>query len=85
MKASKARMISETLISNNKSEYINKLYKAIEKASYAGHSHLSVKSPDKNIISSVIKQLESDGYTVKRDILSDMRDGEFWDNLTIKW
>lgn len=85
MKASKARIIAETSISNSKSACINKLYEAIENASNAGHTHLSVKSPDKNIISSVIKQLESDGYTVKRDILSDMRDGEFWDNLNIKW
>jgi hypothetical protein len=85
MKASEARRITEISFSTGKNSYINQLYQSIEDAANAGRTYLSVKSPDQNIINSVIKQLEIDGYTIKRTTGHDMRDGEFWDNLNIKW
>lgn len=87
MKANEARQLTEQAFFAGTNVYIMSAYKQIEAAAKQGRNFITIKSPTATeiICSSVINQLENDGYKVERNSGYDPRDGDSWDNLYISW
>lgn len=89
MKASEARKISENTTTTVFTNKINDIYANIEKNAKLHHTGMSygVESVNEMVIKLLIKQLESDGYTVKHEVKTGggFRDDYGYNRLSIKW
>ena len=88
MKASEARILSDSNKSNLTKTVLEKIYCEIKKCASHGNSvyHYNLESNRDGIpVDTIIKNLRNDGYSVNHVYGSDCRGGESWNYLVISW
>lgn len=89
MKASEARKISENTTTTVFTNKIKDIYANIENNAKLHHTRMSygVENVNEMVIKLLIKQLESDGYTVEHEVKTGvgLRDDYSYNRLSIKW